>query len=122
MSILNFFLPAVLSLTQSFSDPVLLNSFLMDTQNRRHIVNDVVMGGRSSSATTIIENGIILFEGNISLKNNGGFASLRSPIKNYNFNDYSGLEIRIKGDGKIYSVSTKETTYFTGLFFTTNFF
>ncbi len=52
------------------------------------------------------------------LENNGGFASLRSPVKNYNFENFSGIEIKIKGDGKRYSISMKETTYFSGYFYT----
>lgn len=121
MNIFSFFLPFVITVTQSITDLILLNSALMSTQNGWRIVNDNVMGGRSSSVSALIENGVILFEGNISLENNGGFASLRSPINNYNFSDYSGIEIKIKGDGKIYSISMKETSYFTGLFFTSAF-
>ena len=41
------------------------------------IVNDVVMGGRSSSTFKLDEDGEGVFEGNISLENNGGFSSLR---------------------------------------------
>lgn len=121
MSIFSFFLPFVFTVTQSITDLILLNSALMSKEDRWLIVNDNVMGGRSSSVSALIENGVILFEGNISLENNGGFASLRSPIRDYNFMDYSGIEIKIKGDGKIYSISMKETSYFTGLFFTSAF-
>ena len=55
------------------------------------------------------------------LENNGGFASLRSPVKDYNFEKFSGIELRMKGDGKRYSISMKETSYFTGYFYTTSF-
>ncbi|RXJ74271.1 hypothetical protein CS022_04220 [Veronia nyctiphanis] len=37
------------------------------------VVNDGVMGGRSSSAVWT-ESGILHFRGNLSLENNGGFA------------------------------------------------
>jgi hypothetical protein len=100
---------------------VLLNSSIMKTEDQWRIVNDDVMGGLSSSKVSISEEGKILFSGKVSLENNGGFASLRSPIKNYNFENHSGIEIRIKGDGKKYSISMKETSYFTGSFYTVNF-
>lgn len=98
----------------------LLNSSIMETKNKWLIVNDGVMGGLSSSKVNIKEDKII-FSGNISLENNGGFASLRSPIKNHNFENFYGIEIRIMGDGKCYSISMKETTYFSGYFYTSTF-
>jgi hypothetical protein len=92
----------------------------MKTENKWRIVNDGVMGGLSSSKA-IVEDDKIIFSGNVSLENNGGFASLRSPVKDYNFEKYNGIEIKIKGDGKRYSISMKETTYFTGQFYTASF-
>jgi len=98
----------------------LLNSSIMETEDKWRIVNDGVMGGLSSSKA-IIKDDKIIFSGNVSLENNGGFASLRSPVRDYNFEKFSGLEIKIKGDGKRYSISMKETTYFNGYFYTTFF-
>lgn len=105
---------------QNGKDDVLLNTSIMKTENRWRIVNDGVMGGLSSSKV-IVQDDKIIFSGNVSLENNGGFASLRSPVKDYNFENFSGIEIRIKGDGNRYSISMKETTYFTGLFYTSTF-
>ncbi len=111
----------IASLSQQPSENfVLLNSSIMKTENRWRIVNDGIMGGLSSSKA-IIEDDKIIFSGNISLENNGGFASLRSPVKDYSFEQFSGIEIKIKGDGKRYSISMKETTYFSGYFFTSIF-
>ena len=93
----------------------------MATENKWHIVNDGVMGGLSSSKAIVNNDSKIVFSGNVSLENNGGFASLRSPVKDYNFEKFSGIEIKIKGDGKRYSVSMKETTYFNGYFYTNSF-
>ncbi|GAK76258.1 hypothetical protein JCM19296_1855 [Nonlabens ulvanivorans] len=42
------------------------------------IVNDGVMGGLSQSTAVSYDN-YVLFSGTTSLKNNGGFASYRSP-------------------------------------------
>ena len=98
----------------------LLDASVMKTDNRWRIVNDGVMGGLSSSKA-IVKDDIIIFSGNVSLENNGGFASFRSPVKDYNFEKSSGIEIKVKGDGKRYSISMKETTYFSGYFYTTTF-
>lgn len=50
--------------------------------NNWQIVNDGVMGGRSSSRLTISGDGTASFLGDLSLENNGGFASVRSrPAK-----------------------------------------
>ena len=105
---------------QSSENIMLLNSTIMKTENRWRIVNDGVMGGLSSSKA-IVKDDKIIFSGNVSLENNGGFASLRSPVKDYNFEKFTGLEVKIKGDGKRYSISMKETTYFSGYFFTSTF-
>jgi hypothetical protein len=109
----------VISIKQN-QDGYLLNSSIMKTENKWRIVNDGVMGGLSTSKVNV-EDDKIIFSGNVSLENNGGFASLRSPVKDYNFEDFSGLEIKIKGDGKRYNISMKETTYFSGYFYTSTF-
>lgn len=71
------------------------------------IENDVVMGGKSKSKISRSESGHAVFTGEVSLDNNGGFASMQ-----YHFNpkDISGYEkaiIRVKGDGKEYQFRIK---------------
>lgn len=87
---------------------------LHETRTSWGVVNDDVMGGVSNSRISIGENNSLLFSGEVSLENNGGFASLRSPIDNYDFNNYEGFYIKVKGDGKTYSLSFRQTKYFTG--------
>ena len=106
---------------QQNEETILLNASDMKTESQWRIVNDGVMGGLSSSNVNVNEDNKIVFNGNVSLENNGGFASLRSPVKNYDFEMFSGIELRMKGDGKRYSISMKETSYFTGYFYTTSF-
>ena len=36
------------------------------------------------------------------MENNGGFASVRSPLLKWNLDDYSGIALRVRGDGKTY--------------------
>jgi len=82
------------------------------------IVNDNVMGGQSTSQLKRnTEDETWVFEGNLSLENNGGFASIRSPQKGYDFRDFKGIEIKIRGDGKNYGISLSENYYFTGFYY-----
>jgi NADH dehydrogenase [ubiquinone] 1 alpha subcomplex assembly factor 1 len=64
---------------------------------RWSIINDGVMGGLSQSKATL-EGDAVLFAGNVSLKNNGGFVSLRSALGNYDLSSYQYCEIRFKSD------------------------
>ena len=45
-----------------------------------NIVNDDVMGGISKSFLSINDENNLIFSGNVSLKNNGGFASTRMGL------------------------------------------
>jgi NADH dehydrogenase [ubiquinone] 1 alpha subcomplex assembly factor 1 len=85
------------------------------------VTNDNVMGGVSTSKISVSEENVLIFSGEVSLENNGGFASLRSPIDDYNFSDYEGFLIKVKGDGKNYNLSFRQTKYFTGYNYTQKF-
>lgn len=67
-------------------------------------VNDPVMGGRSTSAVTFGDGGLV-FSGTISLDNNGGFASARGPVDpeiGRRATGATSLSVRALGDGKTY--------------------
>ena len=72
-----------------------------DTQivEQMWVVNDGVMGGVSQSRFRRGAEGVII-EGNVSLENNGGFASVRSAAA-FGVGTVA-LELKIKGDGKRY--------------------
>jgi hypothetical protein len=66
--------------------------------------NDTVMGGVSNSATTWVD-GQLVFSGNLSLDNNGGFTSTFGPINDQLPTLMSGAEaivVTARGDGKTY--------------------
>lgn len=68
-----------------------------------NVINDVVMGGQSSSAYTIRNTGELLFEGNVSLANGGGFASVKSSeLTDEVSNQFSSVKLLFKGDGHSY--------------------
>lgn len=71
------------------------------------IVDDVVMGGRSNGNIEINDDGHGKFSGQISLKNNGGFSSLRYNFETKKVSSYSKIKIRLKGDGKNYQFRVK---------------
>ncbi len=64
-------------------------------------IDDVVMGGRSASAFMLNDEGAV-FAGEVSLENNGGFASVRSPDVAFDLHEYTGVRLRVRGDGKRY--------------------
>ena len=74
------------------------------------IVNDNVMGGVSTSKFYYDGNQAI-FEGTISLKNNGGFASVRSDIKKISVSPKKKINLLLKGDGKVYQVRIKRNKF-----------
>lgn len=71
------------------------------------IVNDAVMGGRSSSKFYLNEEGHGIFKGTVSLENNGGFASLRHRFNQKKIAGYKKAIILLKGDGKRYQFRMK---------------
>jgi NADH dehydrogenase [ubiquinone] 1 alpha subcomplex assembly factor 1 len=66
------------------------------------VVDDGVMGGRSRGSVALSEEGHGIFQGTVSLENNGGFSSIRTRMEELDTNDYSAFRIRLKGDGKNY--------------------
>jgi monofunctional biosynthetic peptidoglycan transglycosylase len=79
-------------------------------------VNDTVMGGVSSSRMETSEDGKAVFVGNVSLKNKGGFASVRGPRIKQSLGKFEGIVIRVKGDGKRYNCGLRTDDSFDGVF------
>ena len=71
-------------------------------------IDDVVMGGVSSSEM-LIENDVAVFRGRLSLDRGGGFASVRSLPGSYDLSAYSGLVVRLRGDGHRYAFRLRDS-------------
>ena len=71
------------------------------------IVDDVVMGGRSSGSIEIDNNGNGVYSGSISLQNNGGFSSLRYKMDRLSVEKHKKIKLRVKGDGKNFQLRIK---------------
>jgi len=65
-------------------------------------VNDNVMGGISDGGFRISEDNTLVFSGNLSLENRGGFTSIRTRPKDLDLDGYDTIALRLKGDGRIY--------------------
>ena len=65
-----------------------------------YVTNDGVMGGLSKGNAVLSENSI-LFSGDVSLKNNGGFTKIDSPYGTFDLSGYSSVTIRAKGEGHV---------------------
>ncbi|MGB3773907.1 MAG: CIA30 family protein [Leeuwenhoekiella sp.] len=72
-----------------------------------YVVNDVVMGGLSKSNLSVNKSGNGVFEGKISLKNNGGFASVQYAFEAIKPKNHSSFVLYLKGDGKTYKFRAK---------------
>jgi hypothetical protein len=73
------------------------------------IVDDVVMGGRSTGSFSLTPEGHGLFEGQISLENNGGFSSVRHRFDSKQVGEFTKIKLRVKGDGKSYQFRVKSS-------------
>lgn len=67
------------------------------------VVNDGVMGGLSQSKVITLSNSI-QFSGEISLKNNGGFASLRGGRNYEDLSGYSSVIIKYRSTGQDFAL------------------
>jgi hypothetical protein len=76
--------------------------------NDWQIVNDGVMGGLSQSSINLDEEGNAVFTGQISLENNGGFASVRHETDITGVQKYSYINLKVKGKPSTYQFRIKK--------------
>ena len=78
------------------------------------VVNDGVMGGLSKGKLSF-NKGVMRFEGNLSLENNGGFSSIRTRGVKLDLSDSAGLIARVKGDGRTYQLRLGSDARYRGM-------
>jgi hypothetical protein len=78
-------------------------------------INDAIMGGVSSSRLRHDPAGYALFEGEVSLANNGGFASVRCEPGDFGAPGISGYVLSVRGDGKRYKLNLRTDDAFDGV-------
>lgn len=73
--------------------------FGKDKVNREwRVLNDGVMGGLSEGQVTFTKNAV-QFAGTVSLANNGGFSSFRSPFQRMDLSQYKSVSLKIRTKG-----------------------
>jgi hypothetical protein len=72
------------------------------------IVNDGVMGGLSESSIRLTDQESALFSGTVSLRNNGGFASVQARFHPLDLSAFEGMDVLLCGDGKRYGFWLRE--------------
>lgn len=82
-------------------------------------VNDSVMGGISTSSMIYTDQGL-RFSGNVSLENNGGFASVRRLIS-LNLPVDHHLILSVAGDGNTYQLRFRTERGFDGVAYSASF-
>ena len=81
---------------------LLLTDFTADSTDMGwYVVNDNVMGGRSDGDFEQ-EDGVLKFTGRTNT-NGGGFSSIRTKPMELALSDHSGVQLRVKGDGRRYT-------------------
>jgi monofunctional biosynthetic peptidoglycan transglycosylase len=91
-----------------------------DAPGSWRIVNDGVMGGRSSSCFTMAPAHAV-FEGTLSLANGGGFASVRIPVEEGALAGAGRIRLRVRGDGRRYELRLRRGDRFTEVAWTASF-
>lgn len=66
-----------------------------------YVVNDNVMGGRSAGGFEILA-GELRFSGSTNTRG-GGFSSIRSRSFDLDLSGYTGIRVRVRGDGRRYT-------------------
>ena len=76
--------------------------------NDWYSLTDNVMGGVSSSKISYSAN-TLMYSGNISFRNNGGFASLRSEFNKYDLSAYTEVKIRFKSSNQKFALTLENS-------------
>ena len=66
------------------------------------------MGGVSKSYLSLNDENNLIFSGNVSLDNNGGFASSRMSLSSQSLNGIKSFKIKFRGDGNIYKLRLRQ--------------
>lgn len=76
-----------------------------------YVTDDGVMGGLSSGKAYLSDSSVV-FTGTVSLENNGGFSSLRSPYHKLNLEEFKEVEIRARATGLPFSITFSKSRQF----------
>ena len=100
---------ALIMLTSATQQPIFYFTKSSDI-SPWYVVNDGVMGGLSRGSFTRTSEGHGLFQGDVSLDNNGGFTSVRYRFSPMQVKSNAKIKLRLKGDGKEYQFRIKDNS------------
>lgn len=104
----------------NLSDAMILD-FTAAKRTEWEAIDDRIMGGSSQSTPEYMEGVGLRFSGKVSLENNGGFASIRSEDTELDLSPYSGIRVRLRGDGKKYKLSLRTDSFYDGVSYLAEF-
>ena len=84
-------------------------------------IDDRVMGGVSRSNFEATNKGLGVFNGTLSLQNNGGFASVRVETDGVDLSGFDAITIRVRGDGRTYKFCLKTDDSWDGILYQSSF-
>ena len=99
-----------------FMNPVVIYDFSTKSNpSDWRIIDDGVMGGKSEGNFSIDEKSKGIFEGDVSLENNGGFSSVRYQFDALKVTANTKVCLFVKGDAKEYQfrIKDKSSNYFS---------
>jgi len=88
------------------NNPIIIKNNLVSRYNDHwQITNDSVMGGLSHSKI-VSYNEKVIYSGNVSIENNGGFTSVFTSIEKLD-KQWQYVSIRFLGDGNLYQLRVR---------------
>lgn len=113
--------PVILAMTMpSASAQLLFDPATVTNTASWQIVNDDVMGGVSTSRFRL-SNGVAVFQGEVSLANNGGFASVRTLPAGHDLSGCDSFVLRVRGDGRRYKFTARADRSFDSAIYQATF-
>jgi NADH dehydrogenase [ubiquinone] 1 alpha subcomplex assembly factor 1 len=110
-----------MSMAQSNNSPATIIDFQQSQElDNWVVVNDTVMGGRSSAQLDIYD-AYLSFSGVLSLENNGGFSSVRRTHNSKTWLSDRPIQIRVKGDGRQYQLRFRTNQQVDGIHYVVRF-
>jgi monofunctional biosynthetic peptidoglycan transglycosylase len=73
------------------------------------------VGLNAQSEIVLSDSNTAIFQGTVSLENNGGFSLIRTSPRFYKLGGYRGIILRLKGDGKKYQFRLRMNDRFDGI-------
>ena len=92
-----------------------------DSTQNWQAINDGVMGGVSVSRLHFDSAGHAVFEGEVSLENNGGFASVRNSQLDLGSAETTAYRLTVWGDGHTYKFNLRTESGFDGVNYQASF-